>query len=149
MRAKPDVNQIARRVLLTATTTTPNPKMSPQQRVTLALKLPNLLEHLQRVTPERRAELGRMGALSRWGNANLGIMPKNSSNADMNQVAARILGEATGDLPKTQPPAPKNQAAVELGRMGGAKGGAARKAALSPEQRSEIAKAAAKKRWGN
>lgn len=148
MRTKPDVNQIARRVLITATTTTPNPKLSPQQRVTLALKLPTLKPH-QHLTPERRAELGRMGALSRWGNATLGIMPKNSSNADMNQVAARILGEATGDLPKTQPPAPKNQAAVELGRLGGAKGGAARKAALSPEQRSEIAKTAAKKRWGN
>jgi hypothetical protein len=33
-------------------------------------------------------------------------------------------------------------------REGGKKGGAARAAALSPEERSEIAKRAAAKRWG-
>jgi len=35
----------------------------------------------------------------------------------------------------------------ELGRMGGLKGGVARAAALTPERRKEIAKAAAAKRW--
>lgn len=34
-------------------------------------------------------------------------------------------------------------------REGGKKGGAARAAALSPEERSEIAKRAAAKRWGS
>ncbi len=38
---------------------------------------------------------------------------------------------------------PKNTAAVQLGRLGGLKGGPARAAALSPERRSEIAKRAA------
>ncbi len=65
----------------------------------------------------------------------------------MNQIAKRILDEATGETPKTDPPFVKNAAAVELGRLGGKKGGAARAAALTPEQRSEIARKAAAGRW--
>lgn len=41
----------------------------------------------------------------------------------------------------------KNPAAVELGRLGGKKGGRARAAKLTPEERSEIARNAAKARW--
>ena len=41
----------------------------------------------------------------------------------------------------------KNPAAVELGRRGGLKGGKARAAKLTPEQRSESARKAAKARW--
>lgn len=41
----------------------------------------------------------------------------------------------------------KDPAAVALGRKGGLKGGAARAAKLTPEQRSEIAKKAAAARW--
>lgn len=41
----------------------------------------------------------------------------------------------------------KNPAAVALGRRGGLKGGKARAASLSPEQRSAIAKKAAQARW--
>lgn len=67
---------------------------------------------------------------------------------DMNQIAKRITDEATGAAPKTPAPPAKNQAAVELGRLGGKKGGAARAAKLTPEQRAEIARAAAAKRWG-
>lgn len=74
-------------------------------------------------------------------------MPTRSSKLDLNQLAKRILDEATGDEPKTPAPAPKNQAAVELGKLGGKKGGAARAAKLTPEQRSEIAKKAAAGRW--
>ncbi|MEO6670540.1 MAG: hypothetical protein ABIN36_13740 [Ferruginibacter sp.] len=44
--------------------------------------------------------------------------------------------------------ASKNVAAVELGRLGGLKGGKARALALSPKRRSEIARNAANKRWG-
>jgi hypothetical protein len=43
----------------------------------------------------------------------------------------------------------KNPAAVELGRRGGLKGGKARAAKLTKEQRSEIAKKAAAARWAN
>ncbi len=75
-------------------------------------------------------------------------MTARPKNLDLNQLAKRILDEATGDEPKTAAPV-KNQAAVELGRLGGSKGGAARKAALSAEQRTEIAKKAAASRWQN
>jgi hypothetical protein len=37
---------------------------------------------------------------------------------------------------------------VALGKLGGAKGGAARAAALSPAKRKAIAKKAARARWG-
>jgi hypothetical protein len=41
----------------------------------------------------------------------------------------------------------KNPHAVALGRKGGKKGGLARAAALSPEQRSDIARKAVQARW--
>jgi hypothetical protein len=66
---------------------------------------------------------------------------------DMNQIAKRITDEATGATPKTAPPPPKDDAAVEHGRVGGIKGGAARAAKLTPEQRAEIARKAAAGRW--
>ena len=43
----------------------------------------------------------------------------------------------------------KNPAAVALGKLGGAKGGKARAARLSPERRKEIAQQAALARWAN
>ena len=74
-------------------------------------------------------------------------MPIRSSKLDLNQIAKRILDEAIGEAPKTQPPPVKNEAAVALGRLGGKKGGLARDKALTPERKSEIAKLAAAKRW--
>jgi hypothetical protein len=68
---------------------------------------------------------------------------------DFNEVAFNVVQIATGQAPKPEPPKPKNPAAVTLGRLGGLKGGAARKAALSPEQRKAIAKKAAEARWKN
>lgn len=45
-------------------------------------------------------------------------------------------------------PAPqKNQAAAELGRRGGMKGGVARAARMSPEERAEASRLAATARW--
>ena len=41
----------------------------------------------------------------------------------------------------------KNAAAVELGRRGGLKGGKARAAKMTSEERSESARKAAKARW--
>ena len=41
----------------------------------------------------------------------------------------------------------KNPDAAALGRLGGLKGGRARAAALSPEQRRKIARKAARARW--
>ncbi|MGH7639352.1 MAG: hypothetical protein ACREOL_00345 [Candidatus Dormibacteria bacterium] len=75
-------------------------------------------------------------------------MPKRSRKpADLNRLAAAILEEATD--PAFDPYQGKNPAAVELGRLGGKKGGKARAAKLTPEERSEIAKKAAAARWGN
>ena len=77
-------------------------------------------------------------------------MPTRSSKPrDANQAAKHILDQITGDAPKEDPPPvpAKNEAAVVLGRLGGKKGGAARAAALTPEQRSAIAKTAAGARW--
>ena len=73
-----------------------------------------------------------------------GCMPKRSSipDPDENEIAARVVGEATAD----EQPA-KNPAAVELGRLGGLKGGKARAAKLSKRRRSEIASRAARARW--
>jgi hypothetical protein len=76
-------------------------------------------------------------------------MPKRSSSSkrlDANQIASNVVALATGE-PQPQPHK-KNPAAVSLGRRGGLKGGKARAASLTPEQRSEIAKKAAAKRWG-
>ncbi len=65
--------------------------------------------------------------------------------ADVNCKAKAIVDLATGDQEPAQ--TGKNQAAVELGRLGGLKGGKARAESLSAKKRSEIAKKAAAKRW--
>lgn len=57
-----------------------------------------------------------------------------------------IIREATD--PEYDPYEGKNPAAVELGKLGGAKGGKARAAKLTPEERSEAARKAAAARWG-
>ncbi len=56
--------------------------------------------------------------------------------------AAKVVEISTG-----QPKPVKNPAAVALGRLGGLKGGNARAAKLSSEERKEIAQRAAKQRW--
>jgi hypothetical protein len=74
-------------------------------------------------------------------------MPKRSSKPkDLNEVAASVVDEATGDEPRTEDSG-KDPAAVELGRRGGLKGGRARAEKLSKEARSEIARTAARARW--
>lgn len=76
-------------------------------------------------------------------------MPKRSSKpTDPNRAAFAILNEATGEDAPAEPEREKDPAAVSLGRRGGLKGGAARAAALSPEERKRIATDAARKRWG-
>jgi hypothetical protein len=63
---------------------------------------------------------------------------------DLNQSAFSIVQQATGE---TEPIGEKKKAAQESGRRGGLIGGAVRASRLTPEQRSEIAKKAAAKRW--
>jgi hypothetical protein len=69
---------------------------------------------------------------------------------DPNQLAKSIIDIATGQKPDRDPTPEeqgKDPAAVALGKKGGLKGGAARAASMTPEQRSETAKKAAKARW--
>jgi hypothetical protein len=68
---------------------------------------------------------------------------------DPNQLGKLIVDIATGEVEDAEPGDGKNQAAVELGRKGGLKGGKARAAKMTPEERSESARKAAAKRWGN
>jgi hypothetical protein len=86
--------------------------------------------------------------IGRWYNM---AMKKRSrkSGLDLNRLAKSIVDQATTDeqlLVKALEEG-KNPAAVSLGRLGGLKGGKARAACLSAEQRSEIAKKAAEARW--
>ena len=62
-------------------------------------------------------------------------------------VVERAINEHMDGSPLEKPT--KNPAAVALGKLGGAKGGAARAAALSPRKRSMIARKAAQARWGH
>ena len=67
---------------------------------------------------------------------------------DLNALAKSIVDDATSDEPRPKPEeGPKNAAAVELGRLGGLKGGKARAEKLSPAERSAISKRAAEARW--
>ena len=68
---------------------------------------------------------------------------------DLNKLAADIVNQATnGMLNETTTTYSKNPAAVALGHLGGLKGGKARAAKLTKAERTEIAKKAARKRWG-
>jgi hypothetical protein len=73
--------------------------------------------------------------------------PKKKSPRDLNVLASKIVAEATGEAKPEEPKPEKNQAAVELGRLGGLKGGKARAQKLSAKRRKEIAQKAAKARW--
>jgi hypothetical protein len=77
-------------------------------------------------------------------------MPRRSSK-DENELAksviAQIIAETESEDFGKEPE--KNPAAVALGRLGGQKGGKARAAKLTPQQRSQIAKRAAQARWKN
>jgi len=78
-------------------------------------------------------------------------MPNRSSKPkrprDANELAKMIVELSTGDAKDADPYYGKNPFAVELGRLGGLKGGKARAASLSSRRRKEIAKKAARARW--
>lgn len=61
---------------------------------------------------------------------------------DTNQLAKFIVDISTGQIEE-----PKETAKMRAGRAGGLKGGQKRMAGLSAEQRRELAKRAAAKRW--
>ena len=70
---------------------------------------------------------------------------------DTNQLAKMIADLSVGEATEATPPsdARKNQAAVELGRLGGQKGGLARARNLSKKKLSAIGKKGAKARWSS
>ena len=70
---------------------------------------------------------------------------KNGKRSDVNELAVGIVAAATES---GSPAHKKNPAAVALGRLGGLKGGRARAEKLTPRKRVEIAKKAARARWG-
>jgi hypothetical protein len=77
---------------------------------------------------------------------------KKKRDSDFAITAFRVVQEATGQVepePKVEPELieGKNPHAVALGKLGGLKGGKARAAKLTPEQRKEIAQKAAHARW--
>jgi hypothetical protein len=72
---------------------------------------------------------------------------------DFSVTAFRVVEQATQDKDNNIEveaclAESKNPNAVALGRLGGLKGGKARFAKLTPEERREIAQKAAKARWG-
>ena len=64
---------------------------------------------------------------------------------DFNQAGKLVIDIATGQVEDAKP---QQSPAAEFARSGGLKGGKARAASLAPERRAEIAKKAAKARWG-
>jgi hypothetical protein len=76
-------------------------------------------------------------------------MPKRPRRPrDPFQLAHQVFQEAIGERPpQPDPDAGKNPAAVALGKLGGAKGGKARAAKMSPDERRESAQKAARARW--
>lgn len=76
-----------------------------------------------------------------------GMTKKTNPRKDFTQVAFDIVQKATGDAVPEEPIDKKKKAAIESKRLGGVKGGKARAEKLSSEERSDIAKKAAKSRW--
>jgi len=62
-------------------------------------------------------------------------------------LAKNVVSLAIGETTEAPVNSGKNAAAVELGRLGGLKGGRARAKSLSARRRSQIAKKAANMRW--
>jgi hypothetical protein len=80
------------------------------------------------------------------------IMPENRLKRprDPAQLAKLMIDIASGEVEDREPEPPlngKDAAAVRLGRRGGLKGGKARAATMTPEQRSAGARKAAMARW--
>ena len=80
-------------------------------------------------------------------------MPNRSrkpKSRDFNQIARSVVDKATGvSNGHVKPEKAKDPAAVALGRKGGLKGGKARAAKMTKNERSESAKKAAAARWGH
>ena len=74
-------------------------------------------------------------------------MKKPKRPRDVNELASNIVALATGQVSEPPIVGGLNIHAVELGRLGGLKGGKARAKKLSKAKRVKIAKAGANARW--
>ena len=75
-------------------------------------------------------------------------LPRPRDPVQLGKLIGDILTGQVEDRAETPVDDPnKDQSAVALGRKGGIKGGRARADSLSPSERKEIARQAAKKRW--
>jgi hypothetical protein len=85
-----------------------------------------------------------------WGMQNRSRTPKPKRPRDFNSRAFQSVAILTGTA---EPPAPEEPedpvraAAALIGRKGGLKGGKARAAKMTPEERSASARKAAEARW--
>ena len=73
-------------------------------------------------------------------------MQRTKMPRDPNQLAKAVVDLATGQR-SPEPVREKDPAAIARGHLGGIKGGAARAAKMTPAERSESARRAAKARW--
>ncbi|MGH2429064.1 MAG: hypothetical protein ACRDGV_09325 [Candidatus Limnocylindria bacterium] len=73
-------------------------------------------------------------------------MKRTAMPRDPNQRAKAVVDLATGQR-SIEPVREKDPAAIARGHLGGIKGGHARAAKMTAEQRSESARRAAKARW--
>jgi len=80
------------------------------------------------------------------------MLKRSSKQKDTQELARQVLDTVVPNAEASKPAKAtkakkKNPAAVALGKLGGKKGGPARAAKLTAEQRREIAQKAAKTRW--
>jgi hypothetical protein len=73
-------------------------------------------------------------------------MKRTKMPRDPNQLAKAVVDLATGQR-EPEPVREKDPAAIARGHLGGLKGGHARAAKMTPAERSESARRAAKARW--
>ncbi len=66
---------------------------------------------------------------------------------DPNQLGKLIVDLSVGEVSEAE--SAPDSPAVAFARLGGLKGGQARAEALTPQRRREIARIAAKRRWGS
>jgi hypothetical protein len=74
-------------------------------------------------------------------------MQRTKMPRDPNQLAKAVVDLATGQR-SPEPVREKDPAAIARGHLGGIKGGAARAAKMTPAERTESARKAARARWG-
>ena len=74
-------------------------------------------------------------------------MPRAKRPRDPNQLGKLIVDLSTGEAEENLSEIKEESAEVAFARLGGLKGGPARAASLSADERRRIAKRAAKARW--